>query len=506
MGTLLKDRTKRKTTATRILSMDSSQFESIFNPKSVAVIGASNTFGKWGFNIINRVLASGSGCDVYPINAKSSEVLGVKSYRSIVDVPGPVEFAVVTVPPQFVLEAISECAHKGVKVAEIITAGFGEIGEDGKVAEREMLEVAGASGMRLMGPNSMGHLDTHSDFYTSPWITGVTKGHIGLISQSGNFGLNVIRNGVEMGLGFSKFISTGNETDLTFEDYLEQFGNDDDTKVIIAYVEGLRQGRRFFELAKEITKRKPIVILKAGRTESGARAVVSHTAALAGEDRIYDAVFKQTGVIRADSLDELLDTAGALLRQPIPKGKRIGILTGGGGPGVIATDACVRMGLEVVTISPSTVEKLDTILPSRWPRLNPVDMVGETSLTYPCLLELIEDENVDAVISLAVGFADAIRTIVMDYVQSIIYEEVDKFITSEENRELEQLKLVIEQMDVLQKPVFFFPPSGIEEYTTIKYLTQNGIITYPGIERAAKVLANLVRYGEYLQSSSNDRD
>jgi acyl-CoA synthetase (NDP forming) len=388
-----------------------------------------------------------------------------------------------------------------VKVAEIITAGFGEVGEDGRAVEAAMIEIAQASGMRLMGPNSMGHLDTHSDFYTSPWITGVKKGGVSLISQSGNFGINVIRNGVEMGIGFSKFVSSGNEADLTFEDYLEQLGNDDDTRVIVAYVEGLRQGRRFLGLAKEITKRKPIVVLKAGRSKSGARAVLSHTATLAGEDRIYDAAFKQAGVIRVTDVDEMLDTAGALLRQPVPKGRKVGILTGGGGPGVIATDACERLGLEIADISRSTIEKLDAILPPRWPQANPVDMVGETNLTYPCLLALIEDENVDAIFSLAVGFADAIRTIVMDYVQADISDEVEQFISGEERRELAQLKKVIERMDALQKPVFFLPPSGIEEFTTINHLRENGILTYPGVERAAKVMGHLADYEEYLNMS-----
>jgi acyl-CoA synthetase (NDP forming) len=302
-----------------------------------------------------------------------------------------------------------------------------------------------------------------------------------------------------MGIGFSKFISTGNEADLTLEDYLEQFGNDDTTKVIVAYVEGLRQGKRFLELAKQITKRKPVIILKAGRTGEGARAAYSHTASLAGEDRLYDAAFKQTGIIRVDGIDEMLDTASALLRMPIPKGRSVGILTGGGGPGVIAVDACARQGLKIPDISPSTIKKLNGILPPRWPQANPVDMVGETTLTYPCLLELIEDDSIDAVFSLAVGFAEAIRTIVMDYVKSDISDEMDRFITGEENREMEQLKQVIERMDELSKPVFFIPPSGIEDFSTIKHLLENGIITYPNVERAVKVMANIADYGEYLR-------
>lgn len=481
--------------------MNLDHFESIFNPGSVAVIGASNTAGKWGFNIFNRVLASGAGRKVYPVNKGAKDVIGVKAFSSIVDIPGPVDLAVVTVPPQHVPAAIHECIQKQVKVAEVITAGFGEAGAEGRKAELEVVETAAQNGMRVVGPNSMGHLSTHSNFYTTPWITGVNKGHIGLISQSGNFGINVIRKGIGMGLGFSKFISSGNEADLVFEDYLECLAYDDDTRVIIAYVEGLRQGRRFFKLAREITKTKPIVILKVGRTQSGSKAVLSHTAALSGEDRIYDAAFKQTGIIRVHEVDELLATAGALLRQPIPKGKKVGILTGGGGPGVIATDACESLGLQMAALSGSTIEKLDAILPPRWPRSNPVDMVGETNLTYPCLMTLIEDENVDAVFSLAVGFADAIRTIVMDYVNSDMYDNVEHFIRREEDREMQQLKQLIKRMDELQKPVFLFPPPGIEEFGTIKFLQKNEVFTYPSMERAARVLAHLANYGEYLSTS-----
>ncbi len=480
------------------------QFEYIFNPQSVAVIGASNTSGKWGFNIFNRVLASSAGRDVYPVNKGAKKVIGVPAYDRVTDVPGPVEQAVITVPPQYVPQAIQDCVEKGVKVAEIITAGFGESGAEGKAIERNLVDLAAQNGMRLVGPNSMGHLSTHSNFYTTPWITGVDKGNIGLISQSGNFGINVIRRGLEMGLSFSKFISSGNEADLVLEDFLEYYGQDPDTRVIIAYIEGLRQGRRFWELAKEITKHKPIVVLKAGRTEAGSKAVYSHTAALAGSDRIYDAAFKQSGVIRVNEVDELLDTAGALLRQPIPKGKNVGILTGGGGPGVIATDACERLGLKIATLSKSTIAKLDSILPNRWPGANPVDMVGETNLTYPCLLAMIEDDNVDAVFSLAVGFADAIRTIVMDYVNSEISDEVDEFIEKEENYELGQLKRVIRRMDDLQKPVFLFPPSGIEEFSTVQHLRENKIFPYPSLERAARVLAHLANYGEYLEMSQGE--
>ncbi|MFO8009870.1 MAG: CoA-binding protein [Dehalococcoidia bacterium] len=485
-------------TAEQVKNSTIERLDYLFNPRSVAVIGASNTFGKWGFNIFNHVLASAPERRVYPVNVSASEVIGFKASAHITDIHDEIDLAVVTVPPEQVIDALRECVAKGVKVAEVITAGFEETGADGERLQKQMLEIAGSGGMRLVGPNSMGHLSTQFDFYTTPWITGTPKGGIGLISQSGNFGINIVRKGMETQLGFSKFISSGNEADLTLEDYLEYLGQDDDTEVIIAYIEGLRRGRRFFELSREITKHKPIVVLKAGRTASGARAVKSHTAALSGSDRIYEAAFRQAGVIRVNEVDEMLDVAGALIRQPLPKGRRVGILTGGGGPGVIATDACERLGLEIAAVSEGTLQKLDSILPPRWPRTNPVDMVGETNLTYPCLLALMEDDNVDAVISLAVGFADAIKTIVMGYMQTDVYTEVDQFIEQEGRRELEQLKRVIELMDTLHKPVFFFPPSGIEEFRTLQFLRENGVLTYPSTERGVRALARLVEYSDYL--------
>jgi len=474
-------------------------FESLFNPRSVAVIGASNTFGKWGFNIFNRVLASADGRRVFPVNAEASEVVGIKAYKRVTEIPEPVELAVVTIPPQYVLDAVRDCVEKRVKVIEIITAGFGEAGAEGAEAEREAVAIARRGGVRVVGPNSMGHLNTHADFYTTPWITGLPTGGVGLISQSGNFGINIVRRGTALGIGFSKFISSGNEADLTFEDYLEYFAADPQTKVIAAYVEGLRQGRRFLTVARKATRRKPVIILKAGRTHAGARAARSHTAALAGEDQIYNAAFKQTGVIRVNEVDEILDAAGALIRQPLPRGRRVAILTGGGGPGVIAADACARAGLELADLQPETIAKLDRILPPRWPRGNPVDMVGETNLTYPCLLPLIEDENVDAVFSLAVGFADAIRTIIMDYVKPELQDQVNTYIKLEEQKEIKALNKLIQRMDALGKPVFLFPPSGIEDFGTMRHLRENGILTYASIERGARVLAHLADYADYLR-------
>jgi acetyltransferase len=265
--------------------------------------------------------------------------MGMKAYKSVVEVPGPVDFAVMTVPFQDVPAAMEDCVRKGVKSAVIISGGLAETGEEGARIQREVVEIARRGGIRFIGPNCLGFCNPYAQFCTAPFLPPIETGRVALISQSGNSSQSIFNHGLEIGLGFSKFISSGNEADLRFEDYLEYLGQDDETKVILGYIEGLREGKHFLRLAREINKKKPIVIMKVGRTESGARAARSHTAALSGSDEFSDAAFKQAGVIRVEEVGELVETALVLLGQPLPKGKRVAVLTVGGGLGVIAATA-----------------------------------------------------------------------------------------------------------------------------------------------------------------------
>ena len=484
------------------LSMNlAEQLEYLFNPQSIAVIGASNTFGKWGFNIFNRVIATAAGRKVYPVNKYTPEVRGIPTFANVTEVPGPVDFAVLTVPSSDVPEAIQNCVDKGVKVAEIISGGFAEVGTEGRELERNILEIARRGNMRLVGPNTMGHLSTASGFYTAPWIRDLPEGQVALISQSGNFGVYITQKAIQMGIGFSKVVSSGNEADLRLEDYVEYLAQDTGTKVIAAYIEGLREGRRFWDLAREITKQKPIIVMKAGSTQSGARAAASHTGTLAGEDHIYHNAFKQSGVIRVREVDELLDVSGALLRQPKPKGRKVAVLSGGGGFGVIATDACERQGLEMSAISPSTMEKLNSVLSPRWSHANPIDMAGEGFLTYPCLLALLVDDNFDAVLTPAIGYTYLIKNALMDCMESELFERVEQYLKINELKELEDLDKAIELMDRHQKPLLISPSPGLEDSAVLKHLHANGILTFPALERAATVLAHLADYGEYLDNN-----
>jgi len=473
------------------------QLDYLFNPKSAAVIGASNNLGKWGYHILNLMLAKG-GRDIYAVNKNEAEVQGVRAYPSIVEVPGAVDVAVITVPFQDVPAAMRDCVSKGVKTAVIITGGLGETGGEGARIEQEVLEIARRGGIRFVGPNCMGHFDTSSDFFTVPYLPQVAKGSLALITQSGNTSQAIVALACEVGLGFSKYISSGNEADLHFEDYLEYLAYDDETEIILGYVEGLREGRRFFELAREITRKKPIVLLKAGRTEAGARAALSHTAALAGSDAVFEAAFKQCGVIRVEEVSELIDVVLVLLGQPLPRGRRVGVFSIAGGAAVMAADALMRQGLDLPLLSPATIDKLSSILSRRWSHGNPVETGGD-QFSYPCLWTLMDDENVDATMIIG-GAGVAASYAKWVPLPSSVSDQVDRWLETAEDSELKDLDKSMELMSKYQKPIII-SNMGVPTAKTggvYKKLEQNHVIPYPNPERAARALAHLVEYSEYL--------
>jgi len=469
----------------------------LFDAKSVAVIGASSVPGKWGFGILSLLLAKG-GRDVYAINKKGAEVLGVKAYQNLREVPGPIDFAVVVSSARDTPAAMEDCVCKGVKYAVVIPGGFAEASEEGARLEREVVEIARRGGIRFIGPNCMGHFDTYSDFFTIPFNFPIAKGPASMITQSGNSGIAVFALAWQAGLGFAKYINSGNEADIRFEDFLEYLGRDDRTKVILGYVEGLRDGRRFLKLAREITRRKPIVMLKAGRTDDGARAARSHSAALAGSEQASAAAFKQAGVIRVEEVSDLVDAALALSTQPLPRGRRVGLLSMGGGLGVITTDALRRCGLEMARFSSRTMEKLNSALSDRWSHGNPVDPGGEP-VVYPCIFAMMEDENVDAVMIVGgVGMVGGLVPLMpTPPAAKAAYE---RLMEAAERQELENLDRLAELRDKYQKPVITASMlrGSIMKGAVSEKLEQYHLMPYTGPERAAKALARLVEYSEYL--------
>lgn len=348
----------------------------LFNPSSIVFVGASSHPLKWGFRILLNILEGGYGGEIYPVNPREKEILGLEVCPSIADLPQSADLAVVVIPPLSVPQAVRECVQKGVKSAVIITAGFGELGEEGERLQREMVEIAREGGMPLVGPNCNGIMNPALRLYAVMPPVFPKPGSLGMVTQSGNVGTSVIRRAITYGTGFSKYVGTGNEGDLHNEDYIEYLADDPETKVIVTYIEGLKAGRRFFEVAKEVTRKKPVIALKVGGTTAGARAARSHTGSLSGSDEAFIALCKQAGIIRAKDQDELFHIAMGFMGQPFPKGRRVGIVTGGGGWGVIASDACARVGLDVVELPPATLKELDGFLPSWWSRNNPVDLVA----------------------------------------------------------------------------------------------------------------------------------
>jgi len=466
----------------------------LFAPDSVAVIGATNIPGTWGFGTMRHLLESVNR-NIYPVNPTVSEVLGIATYGSVLDIPSPIDLAVIVVPASQVPAVLQGCVQKGVRAAVIISAGFAETGEQGYELENELVRVARQGGIRFIGPNCMGHADTSSRLCTLAWSDGITAGPVGIISQSGNYGGQMMRAGMALGIGFSKFISTGNEADLRLEDYLEYLAQDQDTSVITAYIEGLREGRRFFQLAKRTTTRKPIIVVKAGVTKESARAVRSHSGALAGSDAVYNAAFRQAGVIRVQDDDEMCDVLTALLNQPLPKNDRIGILTIGGGLGVVAAQDCEQEGLRVAPLSPSTMEKLNTYLPSRWSHGNPVDTAGMVAANrvpfFSSLLALIEDENIDAVLLLAPMIFNSEQLSVF---QNINNKEAVAFLEIQK----ENFVKVKERAKECGKPIFV--ASSLIDEEASSFLLREGIPAYHNPRRAARVLRHLAWYNHYLDS------
>ena len=447
---------------------------------------------------MRHLLASAKRRKIYPVNPTASEVLGIAAYDSVVDVPGSVDLAVIAVPALQVPKVMRECVQKGVKAAVVISGGFAEMGEQGGKLETELVQVARQGGIRFIGPNSMGHADTSSQLSTLAWTEVITPGPVALLSQSGNYGHRIIQNGVSSGIGFSKFVSTGNEVDLHLEDYLEYLAQDESTKIITAYIEGLREGRRFFQLAKETTVRKPIIVIKAGGTKESAQAVRSHTGTLAGSDAVYAAAFRQAGVLRVDDEDELCDVVTALLYQPLPRNNRIGILTIGGGLGVVAAEACEREGLEIAPLASSTLERLDAYLPPRWSHRNPVDMAGigmdKSPATFSSLWALMEDKNIDAILLQAPVALGTKRLSSM-----FSAEELKAFRKVEERN----LSMVRQRVEKYGRPVFMVKPAL--EFATdpeaSSFFRRERIPVYPNPRRAARVLHHLTWYRDYLDAT-----
>ncbi len=381
-----------------------SDLRPFFAPAGVALIGASDNPSKLSHGILKNMISYGYQGAVYPVNPKAKNILGLTCYPDIRQVPDPVDLAVIIIPAPAVPEALEACGERGIHAAIIISGGFKEVGPEGAALEKICLEIAHKHHMRLIGPNCVGTLNLYTGLNTT-FIQGVpARGGISFVSQSGAVGGGVIDYLRNKGVGFAAFASLGNEADITETDVIEYLAADPDTRVIAAYVESIRDGQRFLRIAREVTRQKPIILLKAGRTEAGARAVSSHTGSLAGANEAYRAAFIQSGVIEANTVAELFEIATALDTQPLPQGPRVAIVTNAGGPAALASDSLASHGLQLATLVEDTRQALRAHLNPAAQVDNPIDMLGgaEPHDYAFALSQALQDPNVDAILTILV--------------------------------------------------------------------------------------------------------
>ncbi len=381
----------------------------LFNPHSVAVIGASDREDTVGHSAIRNMLygrlhgsyrVEGYPEKVYAVNVRE-QALEIPTYKSILDIPGEgIDLAIIAIPAKYIPKVIDECGQKKVKAAIVISAGFSEIGEDGKSLEEEMVRRARNYGIRILGPNCLGAMNVFKRLNATFTDEMVMLGPLSFVSQSGALCTAAIHYAKEKKIGFSHFVSVGDKADIDDADLLEYLDRDPNTKCIAIYLESLKDGRKFFETALRVNKTTPIVVIKSGRTEAGAKAAASHTGSIAGSDTAYDAAFEQAGIYRVATLEGLFDCARALGYQPIPKGDRVAILTNSGGPGVLAADHAMNIGMHLAELSEDTLKKLNDYLPAAWSHSNPIDILGDaTAVRYTEVIDILQQApEVDSII------------------------------------------------------------------------------------------------------------
>jgi acetyl coenzyme A synthetase (ADP forming)-like protein len=433
------------------------QMNRIMKPKSVAVIGASAETGKIGNSVMKNLINGGYKGEIYPIHPKADEIMGKKVYKSVKDVPGEVDIAVFAIPANFVAAALTECGEKKVVGAILIPSGYAETGN--MKGQEEIQAIGQKYGIRLMGPNIYGFYYTHANLCATFCTAYDVKGSAALSSQSGGIGMAIIGFSRSAKMGVSAIVGLGNKSDIDEDDLLTFFEQDDNTQIIAQHCEDLKDGRAFAEVAKRVSKKKPIVVLKAGRTSAGAKAASSHTGALAGNDKIYEDVFNQSGVIRARSLRDMLEFARGIPVLPTPKGENVVIITGAGGSGVLLSDACIDNKLSLMQIPPDLDAAFRKFIPPFGAAGNPVDITGgEPPITYVNTVKLgLEDPRIH---SLILGYWHTIVTPPMVFARNMV-----------------EVKNAMKAKGI-EKPIVASLAGDIEVEEAADYLYQNGIVAY----------------------------
>lgn len=466
--------TKRSQT-TESVSDSGSDLRSFFEPSTIAVVGASRKVGTIGYDQVRKLVEYGFNGVVYPVNPNARFVHSMRCYRSVLEIPDAVDLAVICVPKHLALQAVEDCGRKEIKSIVMITAGFGETGTKGAELEKQVFERVRYYGMRMIGPNCMGVINTDPDVRMDATFAGPkpADGSIGFLSQSGALGVAILERAAEMKLGLSSFVSLGNRTDVSVDDILDYWRNDSRTALALLYIESFGNARRFAQVAKEMVKTKPVIAVKSGRTRAGARAASSHTASLAAADVAVDALFDSTGVIRVDTVEEMFDYAQAFARQPLPRGNRVAVMSNGGGPAILATDAVVGNGLQMATFADETIARLSAVLAELATAANPVDMVssaGADHFEHVADL-LLKDPHTDA---LVISFVAPVTTDSRSVAEAIIRAY---------RKNLE-----------LKKPVLVCFMTRDSDSSGAPVLREAGLPVYVFPESAAGALAALERY------------
>ncbi|MEA3343386.1 MAG: CoA-binding protein [archaeon] len=446
-----------------------------FAPKSVAVIGASSNPKKFGHVILKNYTDMGFLGRIYPINPKADSILGMKCYKSVLDVEDDIDSAVIVVPPQAANEALRECVKKGIEAVVMITAGYRETGGAGVGREEELKSIIKDTDTHVVGPNCIGIYDSFGRidtlFLPDYKLKRPSAGNIAFVSQSGAFALSILDWAATEEIGISRFVSYGNRADVDEVDLLNYLKNDRKTKAIAVYMEGVKNGRLFLETLKSVTDRKPVVILKAGKSVSGTRAVQSHTGSLAGSYAVFRGAIRQGGAVEAENTEQLFDYCRVLAYQPVPRGKRIAVITNGGGFGVMCADSIERIGLSLAEFSKDTIEGIKSVMPKEYSSIhNPLDLIGDADVRrYEVAINnVIKDRNVDALI-----------VVTLLQTASLGPEIVDVIVSANERSKI---------------PIVVSASGGEYTQLLLRSLEKDGIPAYPSPDRAVNAMKTLIEY------------
>jgi len=486
--------------------VDLSVLGSCFYPESIAFVGASSGIGKWGHMLPVNTLSRNYKGAVYLVNPKGGKIIGRKAYRNLTEIEGNIDLVVVTIPAEKVIDLIPALVEKKVRGMLLITSGFKEVGPEGQALETDLMEKARKANILVLGPNTMGICNPHADFFCCAANAYPLPGSTALVCQSGNMGTQLLAFAEQQDIGIRAFSGSGNEGMVTIEDYMEVFEIDELTRTVVLYIESVKDGARFFRSAARVSRKKPVVVLKGGRTRMGKRAAASHTGAMASDVKVFEAACRQAGVIQVEQPMELLDLSAVFSSLPLPKGKRVAIMSLGGGWGVITTDLCADYGLEVPDLSEGIIERLNNILPSFWSHGNPVDIVGEGDPNIPktCMEELLKWDGCDAVIHLGIHgkrvFANSMMDSVLKTDPNIDERSTALFKETLLAEEEAYAKYIVEMTLKYEKPVLGVSLLTDEISRTLYRYDNNPYkgVFFPSPERAVKALASMCQYNQWL--------